>query len=187
MGTVTTQVLSGPCILPGPAADGFRFPEPHPTPHGGAAFTSQPPTVPRGRLPSPTTLPPVSGHRVRAWSEGLQRPQAPALLASSPDPAGLPSSAFSAPHLLRRHRPLPRAAPAALPRATAALRHLRRPGASGAQRRPRVTSARGLRPLALPLRLQAALGLGPCEWFRPCLPVGPAPLPPAAATPPAAP
>lgn len=146
MGTATTRVLSGPCILPGAAADGFRFPEPHPTPHGGAAFASQPPTVPRGRLPSPTTRPSVSGHRVRARSEGLQQPQAPALLASSPDPARLPSSAFSAPHLLRRHRPLPRAAPAALPRATAALRHLRRPGASGAQRRPRVTSARGAPP-----------------------------------------
>lgn len=79
----------------------------------------------------------------------------PPLLASTPHPAGL-LSLVRAPHLLCRHRPLPRRAPAALAGATAKLRHLRRLlGFRPAQPRPRcVTSGLGVSahspPAALP-------------------------------------
>lgn len=81
---------------------------------------------PPGRQSSPRTLPSLGAHASAGPGRGPGPAAGAARRASSPGPAGPPSSAFSAPHLLGRHRPLPRAAAAALAGAPAALRHLRR-------------------------------------------------------------
>lgn len=76
---------------------------------------------PGGWLPLPTAR---WGARLARL---LQDPPAPGGPPRAPRPGQrLPARAASAPHLLGRHRPLPRAAPTVLAGATAALRHLRR-------------------------------------------------------------
>lgn len=125
------------------------------SPPGGSPRTPRvrgPP--PPGRRSSPRTLPSPGGHASAGPGQGPAPAAGAPRLASSPDPAGPPSSAFSAPHLLGRHRPLPRAAAAALGGATAALRHLRRlPGFRRAARPRRASlpaSASAARPAPPP-------------------------------------
>uniref|UniRef100_A0A8C0RNF4 Deaminated glutathione amidase n=2 Tax=Canis lupus familiaris TaxID=9615 RepID=A0A8C0RNF4_CANLF len=97
-------------------------------PGGGVAFTDQPSrALPRTRPASPRTLPSRGGPATPGRARGLPQPAAPPAPRTDSGPARLPSFAPSAPHLLCRHRPFPRAAAAALAGATAALRHLRRP------------------------------------------------------------
>lgn len=111
--------------------------------------------------PSPLQVAP------QTWGcgKGLHKPQAaPSRDASTPDPAGDPPSRSPAPHLLGRHRPLARAAPAALAGATAVIRHLRRLlGFRPAQLCPpelRHVRFESCRPLA-----PAPLGIGPADGF----------------------
>ena len=166
---------------PTPRISGLSPPAGSPnTPKGGVAFTYQPFGSLPGGSASFSKDPPLSG-RPRKGGTGVRPTPAtgsPPLSASTSDPAWLPSFAFSAPHLLCRHRPFPRAAAAALAGATAALRHLRRLlGFRPARPRPAVRhirsgSYRPLAPVPLPpgrssVRiLRMVLAVSSCRTYR---------------------
>lgn len=114
VGRAWTQLPSDLGVLPDPASRGSL---PGGSPSTRGAWLSRP-SGPSGLLQDPAR----PGARA---NPGLERKPAAAAGALS-GPSGLPSGTLSAAHLLGRHRPLPRAAPAALAGATAAFRHLRR-------------------------------------------------------------
>lgn len=153
MGKETTYLPSQLCILPHPAVRGSGLLLAHPTPQGRRGLHLPTlPLSPRGlgqilQGPSPLWAASQRWDRRDACTSHKLHP----LLSPTRDPARLPSLVFSAPHLLCRHRPFPRAAAAALAGTTAALRHLRRLlGFRRAQLRPAVRHIRpgSYRPLA---------------------------------------
>ncbi|KAK2084542.1 hypothetical protein P7K49_037575 [Saguinus oedipus] len=141
MEKAANHLSSDLCIFPDPASQGFPLPQAHPTPQGGVALTCPTVYLSEGaRLASPGTLPSLGATRMWYWSKDLHKPQAPPSRKYS-RPRWGPSFSRSTPHLFCGHRPLPRAANAALAGATAVLRHLRRLlGFRPAQLSPRLAS-----------------------------------------------